>query len=425
MNEEFLQNASRNDCGAENPAEQNGDLTNLKTESKKYKPTITACFFGYVVQSIVNTFVPLLFLTFQSEFDIPLSQITLLITINFALQLFIDFASAFFIDKIGYRVCAIAANAFSAAGLVSLAVLPALLPNPFAGLLISVLLYATGGGLLEVVISPIVEACPSERKEQTMSLLHSFYCWGCLFVICFSAGFFALFSISNWKILAAIWAILPVINAVLFFFVPLKTLNDENGESIKIPALLKNKTFWLYVVIIMCAGASEQAVSQWASTFVEKSLNLPKSLGDLLGPAFFALCMGTCRLIYGKSKTKIPLETLMILSGGLCVISYLAISLVPLPAVSLAAMGVCGFSVGLLWPGTYSLASKNVKGGNAMFAFLALAGDLGCLSGPTLAGLVSASDGDNLKLGILCAAAFPLLMIAALFLTAGSRKKSE
>lgn len=419
MTEQLLQPAPENGFIPQPPA------PDLKTEAKKYKPTLIACFFGYVVQSIVNTFVPLLFLTFQSEFDIPLAQITLLITINFGLQFFIDFAAAFFIDKIGYRACAIASNVFSAAGLVSLAVLPALLPNAFIGLLISVLLYATGGGLLEVVISPIVEACPNERKEQTMSLLHSFYCWGCLFVICVSAGFFALFSISNWKIMALIWAVLPVINAILFAFVPLKTLNEEDGEQIKISALLKNKTFWLYALIMACAGASENSVSQWASTFVEKSLGLPKSLGDLSGPAFFAICMGTCRLLYGKSKSKMPLETLLLLSGLLCLACYLLMAFVKLPVISLIAMGVCGFSVGLLWPGTLSLASKNVKGGNAMFAFMALFGDLGCLGGPTLAGVASGAKGDDLNFGILCAAVFPIVMIAALLIGAKKPKRPD
>ena len=419
MPEQLLQPAPENGFNPQPPA------PDLKTEAKKYKPTLIACFLGYVVQSIVNTFVPLLFLTFQSEFNIPLAQITLLITINFGLQFFIDFAAAFFIDKIGYRACAIASNVFSAAGLVSLAVLPALLPNAFIGLLISVLLYATGGGLLEVVISPIVEACPNERKEQTMSLLHSFYCWGCLFVICVSAGFFALFSISNWKIMALIWAVLPVITAILFAFVPLKTLNEEDGEQIKISALLKNKTFWLYALIMACAGASENSVSQWASTFVEKSLGLPKSLGDLSGPAFFAICMGTCRLLYGKSKSKMPLETLLLLSGLLCFACYLLMAFVKLPVISLIAMGVCGFSVGLLWPGTLSLASKNVKGGNAMFAFMALFGDLGCLGGPTLAGVVSGANGDDLNFGILCAAVFPIVMIAALLIGAKKPKRPD
>lgn len=395
----------------------------LKAEAKKYKPTLLACFFGYVVQSIVNTFVPLLFLTFQNEFNVPLSQITLLITINFGLQLFVDLASAFFIDKIGYRACAIAANSFSAAGLVSLAVLPAILPNAFSGLLISVFLYAIGGGLLEVVISPVVEACPNDKKEQTMSLLHSFYCWGCLFVICFSAGFFALFSISNWKILAALWAIIPIANAVLFAFVPLKTLSEESGEQLKPKALLKNKTFWLYAVIMACAGASENSISQWASTFVEKSLGLSKSLGDLLGPAFFAICMGTCRLLYGRSKSKISLETLLLLSGGLCLSCYFLMAFIKLPIVSLISMGVCGFSVGLLWPGTLSLASKNVKGGNAMFALLALFGDLGCLGGPTTAGLVSGANGDDLNLGILFASIFPIVMILTLFIIKKRDKK--
>lgn len=396
---------------------------NLKTEAKRYRPTIFACFFGYITQSIVVTFAPLLFLTFESSYGIPLSQITLLISVNFALQLLIDLSAVFFIDKIGYRACSIAANVFAACGLISLAILPEFLP-PFSGLLISVVFYGIGGGLLEVVISPMVEACPNDKKEQTMSLLHSFYCWGCLAVSLLSTAFFALFGTKNWHILSILWAIVPSIDAILFIFVPIKTLN-EGSEPIKPKKLFKNSKFWLYALIILCSGASEQAVSQWASSIAEKKLNGNKALGDLLGPSVFAAAMGLSRLLYGKSNGKRNLETLMLISGAGCILSYALIVISPSAVVAFAAMGLCGFSVGILWPGSLSSASTNVNGGNAMFALLALFGDLGCMSGPSLAGLVSGAFNNDLKSGICAAAIFPLTLIVCLIFAKKSAKNDN
>ena len=368
---------------------------------KSFKSTLFASFGGYVVQGIVNTFVPLLFITFQNEFGIPLSKITALITINFFLQLCVDLASAFFIDKIGYRACAFLANAFAALGLALLTILPRALPDPFVGLLLSVFVYALGGGLLEVVVSPIVESCPSENKSKTMSLLHSFYCWGSVGVISLSALFFALAGTQHWRILTLVWAILPAANAVLFLFVPLGSLSEDGAPSMRISELLKSKSFWFYFLIILGAGAAESAVAQWASAFAEKGLHVSKTLGDLFGPALFGVTMGISRLLYGKFGEKIDLKKAMTASGVLCVISYLVIAFSPSAALSLCGMALCGFSVGLMWPGTYSLAAAGIKGGgNAMFSFLALGGDIGCTSGPSVAGFVSGLFGDNVKIGV-------------------------
>ena len=390
---------------------------------KSFKSTLFASFGGYVVQGIVNTFVPLLFITFQNEFGIPLSKITALITINFFLQLCVDLASAFFIDKIGYRACAFIANAFSALGLALLTILPRALPDPFVGLLLSVFVYALGGGLLEVVVSPIVESCPSENKSKTMSLLHSFYCWGSVGVISLSALFFALAGTQHWRILTLVWAILPAANAVLFLFVPLGSLSEDGAPSMRISELLKSKSFWFYFLIILGAGAAESAVAQWASAFAEKGLHVSKTLGDLFGPALFGVTMGVSRLLYGKFGEKIDLKKAMTASGVLCVISYLVIAFSPSAALSLCGMALCGFSVGLMWPGTYSLAAAGIKGGgNAMFSFLALGGDIGCTSGPSVAGFVSGLFGDNLKIGFLFATFFPLLLTLLLIFSEKKKK---
>lgn len=374
-----------------------------------------ACFIGYVVQAVVNSFVPLLFVTFQTEYHIPLTQITLLITVNFVIQLVVDLLSAGFVDKIGYRASAIIAHACAGTGIFLLTILPELFSNPFYGILLAVMVYAIGGGLIEVLISPILEACPTDNKESAMSLLHSFYCWGCTGVVLLSTLFFALFGTSHWKILALIWVLLPAANLILFTKVPIYSLHEEGESGMSISELFRVKVFWLLMAMMLCAGASEQAVSQWASTFAEKGLHIQKTVGDLVGPMMFSVLMGLSRLIYGKYGEKLNLDRFMKGSCVLCVASYLCISLVPVPIVGLIGCAICGFSVGIMWPGTFSKASAAIKrGGTVLFAMLALAGDLGCSGGPTLVGFVSSAFSGNLRLGILTAIVFPVLLFAGL-----------
>lgn len=383
----------------------------------QYNKTITACFVGYIVQAIVNNFTPLLFLFFQRSYYIPLSQITLLVTFNFGIQLLVDLLSVGFVDKIGYRASMIAAHGLSAAGLILLTVLPEVLPAPFIGILIAVMIYAIGGGLLEVLVSPVVEACPSDHKEKAMSMLHSFYCWGHAGVVFISTLFFYAAGIENWKILAVIWAVIPIINAFAFAKVPIAPLMEDGESGLELKELFRMKVFWILLVMMVCAGASEQSVSQWASAFAEKGLGISKAAGDLAGPMAFAVLMGTSRLFYGKYGDRIHLERFMVYSSVLCILTYLGISLFPVPQLSLIACAVCGLSVGIMWPGTFSKASAALpKGGTAMFALLALGGDIGCSGGPTLAGIVSGAFGDNLKMGILAGIIFPVLLLVGILL---------
>ena len=373
----------------------------------QYNKTITACFVGYIVQAVVNNFTPLLFLFFQKSYHIPLSQITLLVTFNFGIQLLVDLLSVGFIDKIGYRASMIIAYVLSAAGLILLTVLPEILPVPFIGILIAVMIYAIGGGLLEVLVSPVVEACPSDNKEKAMSMLHSFYCWGHAGVVLISTLFFYVAGIENWKILAAIWAVIPIGNAFAFAKIPIAPLIEDGESGLELKDLFRIKVFWILLIMMVCAGASEQAVSQWASAFAEKGLGISKAAGDLAGPMAFAVLMGMSRLFYGKYGDRIHLERFMVYSSFLCVLSYLGISLFPIPLFNLIACAVCGLSVGIMWPGTFSKASAALpKGGTAMFALLALGGDIGCSGGPTLVGMVSGALGDNLKMGILAGIIF-------------------
>ena len=390
-----------------------------------YKKTTYACFIGYVVQAIVNSFVPLLFVTFQKSYGIPLSQITLLITVNFAIQLLIDMLSAGFIDKIGYRASVILAHICASAGLALLTILPELFSNHFAGILIAVFVYAIGGGLIEVLVSPIIEACPSDNKEAAMSMLHSFYCWGCTGVVLFSTLFFGIFGISNWKVLTLLWTIIPIGNLILFTKVPIYSLEEEGEKSMTMSELFREKVFWLLMIMMLCSGAAEQSVSQWASTFAEEGLGITKTVGDLVGPMSFSILMGLSRLIYGKYGDRLNLDRFMKASCVLCIASYLCISLVPVPMIELVGCGICGFSVGILWPGTFSKASAAIRrGGTVLFAMLALAGDLGCSGGPTLVGFVSSALDNNLRAGIFAGIVFPILLLGGL-LFSGKKTASE
>ncbi len=375
-----------------------------------YKRTIHTCFLSYVVQAIIINFTPLLFVNFNRVFNIPFSKITLLITLVFLLQLLVDIVSVKIAAKVGYRFCAVAANVTSLLGLVLMATLPFVM-DPYTGLIIAVAIYSVGGGLLEVVISPIVEACPTDNKSKVMSLLHSFYSWGAAGVILISTLFFALFGVENWPILSLIWAIVPLIASILFLKVPIVMLEEDTQRDSSVIQLIKKPLFWLLFLLMIASGACEQAVAQWASTLTEQGLGVSKTVGDIAGPAMFAVCMAVSRTFYGKKGEKIDLKSFMVFSGLLSILSYLLISLSPIPLISLIGCALCGLAVGIMWPGTLSIASGKLKGTGAMFALLAVAGDIGCTGGPTFTGFVSTALGDNLKTGILVSIIFPVILV--------------
>lgn len=389
-----------------------------------YQHTIYASYLGYITQAIVNNLAPLLFITFIDSFGISLQKITLLVTVNFCTQLLVDLIAAKFVDRIGYRPCIVAAHIFAFLGLVSMALLPGLLPDAYTGLLISVVLYAIGGGIIEVLISPIVEACPTDNKASIMSLLHSFYCWGTVAVVVLSTAFLALAGREHWRILPCLWAVVPLLNSLFFTRVPIATLTGED-EGMTLRELFSQKIFWLFVLLMLMAGASEQAMSQWASAFAESGLGVSKTIGDLAGPCMFSILMGSSRVFYAKFSEKVNLLSFIIGSCCLCVFAYLLAALSPNPILALVGCGLCGLSVGILWPGVFSIASARCpRGGTAMFAFLALAGDAGCGGGPTLVGMVSGAFNDNLNAGLLAAIVFPIiLIICALICRRGDRAK--
>ena len=386
-----------------------------------YQKTKIACYLGFITQAIAANFAPLLFLAFHSTYQISLGNIALISTCFFFTQLLVDLFCARFVDKIGYRVCIVASEVCSAIGLVGLAFLPDALPNPFAGILISVVVYAIGSGLIEVLCSPIVEACPFENKEATMSILHSFYCWGAVGTILISTVFLAVFGIARWKWLAVLWALVPAVNIYNFATCPIVRLVDE-GKGMSIGALFRNPIFWLAVCLMICSGASELSMAQWASAYAEAALGISKTIGDLAGPCMFAVTMGISRVIFGRYGDKIDLIKFMTGSGILCVVCYLLASVSENPVLGLVGCILCGFSVGIMWPGTISISSKKFpQGGTAMFALLAMAGDLGGGIGPGIVGRVTQNAGDNIRAGMRVGLVFPVVLLVVLFVI--SRKK--
>lgn len=384
------------------------------TEQKNYKKTLVACYLGFVTQAISANFTPLLFLTFKSTYGITLEKIALIPLVFYLAQLLIDLAATRFADKIGYRTCVVASQVLSAAGLMAMAFLPELLSAPFVGILISVVLYAIGSGLIEVLVSPIVEACPFENKDGMMSLLHSFYCWGALGVILGSTLFFVVFGLENWKILTIIWALVPLYNTFNFMCCPIERLVEE-GKSMRIGQLLRLPLFWLIIILMICSGASEASMAQWASAFTESALGVSKTVGDLAGPGLFAMLMGISRMMYGRFSKALNLVKVMLVCGIMCAVCYLVASLSAFPVLGLAGCAICGLSVGIMWPGSISISSQKCpRGGTAMFAFLALAGDLGAMVSPAMVGSLSEAAGGNLKTGLLVATVFPVVLALVL-----------
>lgn len=374
-------------------------------KTKKYSLTLTACYVGYVIQAMVNNLSPLLFVQFKRQFALDSAMLSFIIFINFGLQIIVDSLSAKITEKIGYRAGAILAQVFSCTGLVCLGVLPNVI-NPFAGIITATVLMAIGGGFVEVILSPVVEALPLGNKSGAMCFLHSFYCWGHIFTVLAATLYFNLFTIDVWRYLPVALAVIPLLNCITFAVCPLETLEgDETPSSYK--SIFTMRGFWLFPVLILASGAAEQSIAQWASDFAEIGLGVDKTLGDVFGTCLFALGMALSRTVYGVLGEKIDLKKAFVLCGGLLIGSYLLAALSPSAGLSLAGIAFGGVFVGLLWPGLYAVAGQAYpKGGTKMFGILALFGDVGCTVGPTLTGLVS----NDIKTGLLFATCFPVIV---------------
>lgn len=401
-------------------------MTKKKGFLSTNKATIYGCYLGYVVQGMINNINPLLFVTYQNRLHVSVEAISVLIILNFGLQMVVDTVAIKVVDKVSHRLCMVLAHVFTVLGLVSISVLPFILPVPVIGLAIATVLNGIGGGLLEVLVSPIVEAVPGKEKEKAMSLLHSFYCWGCVGFIAISTLLLKILGAEKWFLLPLIWTVLPLINVFVFMKVPILRLVEE-GQEMPVRKLFSLKVFWLLLALMLCAGASEMGMSQWASYFAEIGLKVDKAMGDLLGPCFFCILMGLMRTFFGRSEGKIKLHALIKFSCALCVISYLLAVFAPHPLLGLMGCGLCGLSIAIFWPGTFSIAAKTCKaGGTAMFAILALAGDVGCAAGPQLVTIVSRFfPAYGLKAGLLAAVIFPVTLFAALTLLEIINKKEK
>lgn len=385
-------------------------------KEKSYLKTVTACFTAYICQAVAVNFVPLLFVTFNKTYGIPLEKITVLVILNFVSQLVTDMVASKYVGKIGYRPCLIACHAFCCTGFAAMAVLPDLI-NPFTGLLIATVIYSVGAGLIEVLLNPVIESCPIKNKARILSVMHSFYCWGVVGAVLISTAFFAVFGIENWKILTCIWALMPFCNAILFAFVPLYPIAEETDDSANYKKLFSQPVFIIIMIVMLCAGAAELTVGQWASAFVEQGLNVPKSYGDLVGVCGFAVCMGISRTLYAKYSEHVSIYRVLIYSALLCVVSYILIGFAASSILALAGCLLCGLSVGMFWPGVILVASRKVKaGGTTMYALCALGGDVGCTAGPALAGFMTGVWGDSLRLGILCSIIFPIILLCGVIM---------
>ena len=390
---------------------------------KSFRHTKAACYIAGMVQAMVCGFVPLLVVIFNRDYGISLSLITVLLTVNFVAQFTADLVSIFFVNKVSRRACIVAAHIFVGTGYFLLGVVPFFMKDIYWGVFLSVVLFSTGGGLLEVMTSPILDSCPSENKAAAMSILHSMFSFGSIGVILLSSMFFWVFGQANWQYLPFIWSIIALLNAVYLSIVPIKKVNAEN-KKVSPRGVFKQKQFFVLMLVMMCGGASEIAMSQWASAFAESSLGVSKTVGDILGPCMFALMMGISRITYPFFAHKINLMKYIKGCSALCVVAYLIAALSPFKAFALAGCGLCGFAVGIMWPGTVSLAARSsLDGGTAIFALIALAGDIGCTVGPMVVGFVSSIFGGEFRAGLLAATIFPLILFIGMSIL--NKKKSS
>ena len=379
-----------------------------------YRHTIAACLISYVIQAVIVSFAPLLFLTFHETYHIPPDKLALLIVVNFGVQMLTDYFASCYAQKLGYRPCVLLAHSLCAMGFLALVVLPQVMPS-LGGLIVAVALYAVGGGLLEVMISPIIEACPTENKSSVMSLVHSFFCWGTALTVLLSTAFFSCFGLHRWRILACLWAILPAVNIFLFSRVPLYSVTGEARDVPNAKMLFSQRIFIVFLLMMFSTGACEQTIGQWASYFAETGLGVSKTMGDLLGVCGFSVMMGLSRLWYAHKGEALHRKKSLMLFAALCTLSYLLLGFSSVPAVGLLCCALCGFAVGMFWPGVFSMAASRVKnGGTTMFALLALAGDMGCFLGPLTASTAAKAVEGNLQKGIALAVVFPLLLLGSL-----------
>ena len=381
--------------------------------SAKYIPTKIACYIGYIVQAVVNNFLPILFIAFNNIYGLGYEELARLMVFNFATQMVVDFITPKIVSKVGYKTGAVLSQLTAALGLFLLGVLPRIM-DTYTGIILSIIIYAFGSGLMEVLISPIVEMLPTSDKSGNMSLLHSFYCWGQAFTIIVTTILVMIFGYSRWANIPMLWAIIPFFNTLFFIKVPVIEPSIKT-EKFKLKHLIKDQKFLIYMVMMLCAGASEIAMAEWASMFAQQALGISKVIGDLLGPCAFAIFMGTGRIWYAAVSKKLDFSKTLIVLSILCFICYIVVAVCEIPLVALIFCAVCGFTVSISWPGIYSEGAREFpEGSSVMYSVFAMCGDTGCCLGPWVLGIVA--DSAGLNMGFLSASSFSVIMILAVLL---------
>lgn len=389
----------------------------------KYTVTKITCYIGYVVQAVINNFLPILFIVFQDIYGLGYEKLARLIAVNFITQIITDFLTPKIVNKIGYRKAIILCQAAATTGLLMLGILPRFVSNVYPVIIFSIIVYAFGSGLIEVLFSPVIEHLPIDNKSGNMSLLHSFYCWGQAFTIIVTTALVSFFGYKGWANIPLVWAVLPFIDMLLFIKAPIvEPKEDEKEQGFK--ELFKNRKFKLYMLMMLCAGASEIAMAEWASMFAQQSLGVSKVIGDLTGPCLFAIFMGLGRIWYAAVSNKISFTKAIIVLNSICAVCYLGVAFCKISVLALVFCAVCGFTVSISWPGIYSLGAETFPKGNAvMYSTFALCGDMGCCLGPWVLGFVAEFFGLNA--GFAVATVFPITMVATALLVNKKDCKSE
>ena len=393
-----------------------------------YKSTVIACYTGYFSQAIVVNLVPIIFIPLRERFGFSYSQLGLLILINFVTQILIDISLSKAADKYGLRIFAVVSHFLCVAGFLLFAFTPYFFAGQeFLGYMVSSVVFSAGGGLLEILLNPIIDAIPAKQKDRAMILLHSFYAWGQAAVVIITT--LLLFFGVNLTVIILLWAAIPFVNGFIFSKVPIA--EKENKENIiKIRQLIKNPIFIIAFIAILFGSASEATMAQWASSFMQKGLGLPKITGDILGICGFAVMLGTGRALYGFYAKKVRLNKILIYSSFAAVICYFVVAVSPFDFLSIAACAVSGLCVSLMWPGTLVIASERLPlAGASMFALLSAGGDIGAAAAPFATGntidfFISrlGNEQSGLRLGILLSGLFPL---AALIFFAKLKKRQH
>lgn len=374
-----------------------------------YKATKISCYAGIANQAVIVNFAPLLFVVFARNFGLTMSQLASIITVNFVAQIIVDVLGVKYISKIGYRKILVSSQITSAIGFILMGILPFIM-DPYWGIIIATICYAIGSGLTEVILSPVIEALPGEGKVSSMTFLHSFYCWGHLYTVLFATLYFNIFGVENWRYLSFYWALLPIITAFVFMKAPIVTLDEKVKEKTRLRDIFSSLTFWIFMILMVSSGAGEQSMAQWASMFAQESLKVSKNVGDILGPSIFALTMAISRILYGKIGEKMGIEKSLILYAGLGIFSFLTATVFKNPYINLLGCGICGFSLGVMWPVVLSFGAKKFPaGGTAIFALFSVAGDIGCSFGPELVARVT--EITTFKTGLMSGAIFPATIL--------------